>query len=240
MLIRALILLLFFPFSALAELHVVFDIDWTLVYPLEQAPKPPDSLAVKIGGKWYRYSDRAGELIEHLHKRGDVKVSFFSGGEKTRNLELLKKLKLPSGKSADEIAHKILNADDMTRVSNDDTLKFSERFKKDLRKISPDLDRVVLLDDVKNFVLPGQEKNLLWTGGTYNFAATYAEAEARAKLNPQWEAPSFAAWKRERAKVERLVSRVEHALYEIDRKKFGKKNPALLNACERGFVKLLN
>ena len=206
----SLLLGLFF-FSALAkaeDFHVVFDIDWTLVYPLENAPLTPDPNMVEVEGKWYRFSDHAGESIEKLAQEPGVKVSFFSGGEKSRNLKLLEKLKLPSGQNALSLAHKVLHAEDMTVVSEDKTKKFSERFKKDLTKISTDLDRIILIDDVKHFTVPGQEKNLVWLGDTYNYAASYQEARLRARTRPQYEAPSHAAWKSERAKISRVSESV--------------------------------
>lgn len=230
MLLRFFLLLCALPLPALAapDFHVVFDLDWTLVYPLEAAPNPPDPLAVQAAGKWYRYSDGAAESIQRLLERG-VKVSFFSGGDTTRNLELLRQLRLPNGTTAAQAAHKILNAEDLTRVSEDNTLKFPQRFKKDLRKITPDLDRVVLIDDIKEFSLPGQERNMRWTGPTYNFSANYDESAAR--INREWEAPSLEAWKQERSKITRAVAEIEAKLERL-------KYPSAKQGCGAQFLSL--
>lgn len=192
-------------------IHVVFDIDWTLVYPLEQAPARPDPRAVLINGKWYRYTDGAAEALEELSRMPGVKISFFSGGDTERNRALLKNLKLPSGKRAEDIAEKILGADDMTAIDPDVTKKFSERMRKDLRKISPDLDQVILVDDMKAFALEGQEKNMYWLGQTYNFAPNYEAAARRAADGSAWEAPSKESWLLEREKLRRFLALFKRA-----------------------------
>lgn len=181
--------------------HIVFDLDWTLVYPLEKAPLNPGPMDVVVEGKWYRIADGAGELLESLSLQPNLQLHFFSGGKKSRNLELLKKIQTPSGKSALELATKTLHFDDLTDV-NPKAEKFSDRWKKDLRKIDSDLDRVLLVDDIENFSLPGQEKQVLWTGKTYNF---YDHFSSVPKLNrEEWDPPNQQEWLREREKLKTI------------------------------------
>ena len=117
MILRILFLLLFSTLALAKEpIHIVFDIDWTLVYPLEEKPNYTDSQVIQIENKWYRFTDFSGETLEKLSQLPDVKISFFSGGLAERNRELLSKLILPSGKSAEQIAFKILNFNDLTEI----------------------------------------------------------------------------------------------------------------------------
>ena len=199
------------PAHAAEPIHLVFDIDWTLVYPLPERPAKPDAHTVEALGKWYRFADDSAAIIAEAAANPNLRVSFFSGGEKERNLELLQKLKLPDGRSALDVATKVLSSDDLTPASSDPNAGFADRWKKDLTKIEPDLDRVVLVDDMADFSVPGQERNMYWLGETYNFAGTFEEAKARALVKAKYEAPTEAAWKWERAKLKRAFAFVRRA-----------------------------
>ncbi len=181
--------------------HIVFDLDWTLVYPLEKAPSHPGPLDVMVEGKWYRVADGAGELLESLSLQPNLQLHFFSGGKKSRNLALLKKILTPSGKSAFELATKILHYDDLTDF-DPKAEKFSDRWKKDLRKIDSDLDRVLLVDDIENFSIPGQEKQVLWTGKTYNFYDHFSSVPKIGR--EEWDPPNQQEWLRERGKLKTI------------------------------------
>jgi len=181
--------------------HVVFDLDWTLVYPLKNTPSNPGPLEVLVEGKWYRIADGAGELLESLSQQPNLQLHFFSGGKKSRNLALLKKIQAPSGKSAFELASKILSQDDLTDF-DPKAEKFSDRWKKDLRKIDSDLDRVILVDDIENFSLPGQEKQVLWTGKTYNFYDQFSSVPKFGR--EEWDPPNQQEWLREREKLKTI------------------------------------
>lgn len=57
----------------------------------------------KVEGVDYRIADGVEDLVENKK----VSVSFFSGGKKSRNVELLKKIILPkSGKTLFDVAYK--------------------------------------------------------------------------------------------------------------------------------------
>lgn len=186
------------PDSTLKSFHLVFDLDWTLVYPLENSPKQPGPLDVLVEGKWYRIADSTGDVLESLSQLPNVKIHFFSGGKKSRNLELLKKIRLPSGKTALDIAQQTLHYDDLTEV-DPKAKKFSDRWKKDLSKVHSDLERVLLIDDIENFSMPGQEKQLLWTGKTYNFYDQFSSVPK--KSTDKWDPPTREEWLRERNKL---------------------------------------
>jgi hypothetical protein len=187
----------FLPASYGQIIDVVFDLDWTLVYPLSERPQMMEEI-LEVEGKYYRLTDWSKEVLLQLHRKPDVRVSFFSGGESSRNLELLKKIRLNDELSALDIAYKVLSKNDLTTVNEDPSLAFTQRFKKDLTLINADLSRVVLVDDSREFVLPDQKKNQLWLGETYNFYATQDELP---KLPRQYDPPDPARWGRERKKM---------------------------------------
>lgn len=217
--LRALILSLILLLGPLAPgavraaepIHLVFDIDWTLVYPLPEKPAQPDAHTIEVLGKWYRFTDDSAAVIAEAAANPALRVSFFSGGERERNLQLLQKLKLPDGRSALDVATKVLSTEDLTPGSKEPGAKFAQRWKKDLTKVEPDLNRVVLIDDIADFALPGQERNMYWLGETYNFAGSFSEAQARALLKAEYEAPTETAWKWERAKLKRAFAFIRRA-----------------------------
>jgi hypothetical protein len=134
---------------------IVFDLDdtlirWVRAFPDEHLPSnaiAPDGGALKHS---YRVLDGATELLQSLANRPNVRISFFSLGPLPRNEAVLKKIILPNGKSAWDIAHKVLSDQDAT--SNGE---------KDLTKINPDLSRVLIVDDKFNSTIVGQRKNVI-------------------------------------------------------------------------------
>lgn len=149
--------------------HVVLDIDWTIVASEKEE---------------YRLNDGVREYIEYLIEK-DVKISFFSGGDRERNIKLLKEIKLKNGKSFFDVAYKIKSKEDLTTIPNAiENARFSERFKKDLTLIDLKLENVVLIEDNPQFYLDEtQKKNLFWLGKTFNHYETYNEVKtARKKL----------------------------------------------------------
>lgn len=151
-------------------LHLVLDIDWTLVIPLteEQAKHfSGDKRLLIVGEETYLLKEGARELLEVAFNHPQIKVSFFSGGGKHRNRTLLKSLLFRDGSNALEKSYKVLSKEDLTVVSTDQRLRFSERFKKDMRKVHPDLDRVLLIEDLAHFALGEGQENTLWLGKTF-------------------------------------------------------------------------
>ncbi len=162
-----------------SDLHVVFDIDWTIVSNYESEVSKLTSAAEErilyVEGKPYIVRDHTTELIESLLAK-NINISFFSGGTKSRNDELLSKIILSDGRSLKDIAYKVKSFEDLTKVPGVlDTAKFQERFKKDLLKITDDLSKVIIIDDAFNFfVNEEQKRNRLFLGPTYKYFEEYA------------------------------------------------------------------
>jgi len=163
---------------------VVLDIDWTIVASQNEE---------------YRLNDGVREYVEYLLEK-DVKISFFSGGDKERNIKLLKEIKLKNGRSFFDIAYKIKSKDDLTTMPNVlENARFSERYKKDLTLIDLKLENIVLIEDNPQFYLDEtQKKNLFWLGKTFNHYETYAEVKAARKSltgkDLQYVPKSFEEW----------------------------------------------
>jgi hypothetical protein len=179
------------PSSALKTRHVVFDIDWTI--SSEVKPESNGPRIVEIEGKKYYIQDGVEEFIEELLRHDNVLISFFSGGDLNRNHQLLNSVKLHDGRSLENIAYKILNSKDLTPVSNvAATEKFFKRFKKDLRKVSTNLNELVMIDDTEHFVLnEKQEEHVVYLGKTFEYFETFEEAKLTAgeyvpKTESEW------------------------------------------------------
>jgi hypothetical protein len=86
---------------------------------------------------------------------------------------------LTDGRSLEEIAYKILNNEDLTKIEGSlDTDKFSLRYKKDLSKISGDLRNLIMIDDTDHFVLnPKQEEHVLFLGKTFKHFEKFSDAK---------------------------------------------------------------
>lgn len=207
-----------------APLHIVFDLDWTLISHIPSSEGPISFPYFRVGDEVYRFVDGAAEILEDLFERPNVKVSFFSGGPKYRNEAVLKAL--PIGDlTAYDLAYKIMNRDDLTVLSgvdpDDDTLPFTQRFRKDLRHFDHDLSRVLLIEDNDRFALnPQQRRSILWLGQTYEHHEYYSALsqsrpeEGTRKFRP----PSSEAWYLERQKLVRTWFVIDHALAEVESK----------------------
>ncbi|MGZ3789383.1 MAG: hypothetical protein ACXVLQ_12720 [Bacteriovorax sp.] len=193
--------------------HIVFDIDWTITSEVDVNFEGPRTIDVE--GKKYFVHDGIEDLIEELLKRKDVKISFFSGGGLSRNHELLSKIKLRDGRSLEEIAYKILNRDDLTiNPGALETDRFFVRFKKDLTKVSPDLENLVMIDDTEHFVLdPLQEEHVLTLGKTFKHFDHFEDAkEATGPYVPR----SIGEWGLARKKLYVVGGALDTALKECD------------------------
>lgn len=109
--------LLFAFNSAAKSVHAVFDIDETIAihveymdqWPVNERPQGHvKTVYVQDDSTDYFIFPGVVEGIEELLQEG-VKVSFFSAGNESRNLELLKAIKLEDGKSLLDISHKVLS-----------------------------------------------------------------------------------------------------------------------------------
>lgn len=209
--------LLYSPSRAIAESkttqtrHMVFDLDWTLFSEFDSNLIKPDPRRVfVVEGKSYYLTPYAEELIRFLIE-AKIKVSFFSGGGESRNLGLLEKAKLKDGRSFQSIAYQILSRPDLTVMSTDETLSFSERFKKDLTKITDNLDAIVLVEDNKNFALNAlQSRNIFWLGPTYQVLTKMEDVEL---VEPNYLPPTKEAWDLANHKLLIIKEAIREAMY---------------------------
>jgi len=175
---------------------VVFDVDWSLFYPLKAAV---NSQSVQVGGEFYQPADQVIETLIQLHQDGH-RVSIFSGGKMERNGALVRYLltQIRARGVRDFSFYKVLNFDDLSlRPGASENARFRERYMKDLTKINPDLSRVLLVEDMKEFSAPGQEKNLYWLGKTYSYSVDFAGASP----TDPYAAPTLQEWRQERNKI---------------------------------------
>jgi len=200
--------------STHSDLHVVFDIDWTIVSNYEsevgKLSKAGEGALLYVEGKPYIVRDHTVTLIENLLAK-NINISFFSGGTKSRNEELLSKILLSDGRSLKDIAYKVKSFEDLTKVPNVlETARFQERFKKDLTKIADDLSKVIIIDDAFNFyVNEEQKKNRLFLGPTYKY---FEEYESIGKLSGEYIPKSYDEWLFDRDKFKIIQNLIEEAL----------------------------
>lgn len=162
----------------------VFDLDWTIAYKTtaEKAARDPRGIFY-FENEYYRVPPQTIEALRQLHSTPGIRVSYISGGTAERNQALLQSIySAINSNSPSEVfsPHMVLSKNDL--VANEQALPtdpFSVRFKKNLLAINPDLRRIILVDDIKNFLLPGQEANMLWTGTTFEDFLNYQEAKQK-------------------------------------------------------------
>lgn len=155
------------------EVHLVLDIDWTIVRPLELENIPEFEHTQRVlslsKDDHYLLMEGTREILDFASENPWLKITFFSGGHRARNLKLLDMVKDSKGITAKQIAHKVLSNEELTVVSQDESLRFSHRFKKDLTKAHPNLEEVIFVDDLKHFALDnGGLERTAWVGKTYH------------------------------------------------------------------------
>lgn len=160
--------------------HVVFDIDWTIVSEIKTAEgrKLPSTRMIEVEGHQYFINEGLEEFIQNILDKKDVEISFFSGGSEARNLELLSKIRLKDNRSLKDIAFKILNFEDLVKVEDSDNVPFSQKYKKDLSKISSNLDQLIMFDDTYDFVLETtqpQNNYVFYIGTTLEYFESFNE-----------------------------------------------------------------
>jgi hypothetical protein len=192
-------------FSACAELtrypantdeirHVVFDIDWTIVSEIKEGHKVPSKRVIEVAGHKYFVAEGLEEFIQSLLDKKDVKISFFSGGELVRNQELLSKIKLKDQRSLKDIAYKILSFEDLVAVDAAEGAPFALRYKKDLTKVSSDLDQLIMFDDTYNFALETkvpQNNNVFFIGSTLEYFESFKDTQG---LTGKYIPASYEQW----------------------------------------------
>lgn len=195
-----------------SDYHLILDIDWTAFYSLEQPASPKHDPQVRIvEGKIYRYTDALPEVIEVLlQKHPDLNISFFSGGERSRNEALLSQVHLSDGRSLKEIAYRVFSKEHLRATSEDPAAPFTSRFKKDLSLTLPEAppEKTLLIDDQIEFaVKPHKAVHSL---GSYDFSERFIYS-----ANPtKYQAPNRTEWYLERKKALIWLALVDQALQE--------------------------
>lgn len=173
------------PADKATKRHIVFDIDWTIVSEIKN-PSSSDlknKRVIEVEGKHYFVSDGLENFIEDILSHKTMRISFYSGGKESRNHTLLSKIKLKNGKSLLEISYKVLSNEDLTAVPGAPKgARFAERFRKDLTKVSKDLEELIMLDDTANFVVDSsdnQNQHVFFIGKSFEYFEKYSDAEGK-------------------------------------------------------------
>lgn len=173
MTLKSLVFLMAFIWTAFAHaqgLHVVFDLDGTLIESLDPqvSHSETDEQILKFKDHTYRIVDFAPEVIVKLRDAG-YKISFFSGGPADRNHAVIERLqRMILERTGQEFTpYKVLSSTDLTPIlGRPENALTRDRFRKDLQKVAFPED-VVLIDDIKQLVMQGQERSLIEIDGGF-------------------------------------------------------------------------
>ncbi|ASD62734.1 hypothetical protein [Bdellovibrio bacteriovorus] len=210
-----LILILSFQPQARAQspspgFDIVFDIDWTTFYSIKNPDDHKGDRQIRVvEDKAYRHTDFLPEMIEALMQRHpDARISFFSGGTKSRNETLLSQVHLSDGRSLLQIAHRVFSKDHLQVVSQDETLSFPSRFKKNLSLVMPEAvpARTILIDDQTDFAV--KPHKAVGSLGIFDYFKNYDSSMAGKPYAPA----SFEAWSMERNKALLWLAMLDTAL----------------------------
>lgn len=189
--------------------HIVFDLDWTLIYPTtpDKAELDPKDI-IRFENHIYRITPHAVEILTRLQQEG-YKISLFSGGSHERNEYVAQQLRAQAKKLGINLDFfKILSFNDLTlkTAPNGAPLRFSDKYAKDLSKINPDTSQVLLVDDISKFSIGEQRNSLLHLFPTYNDSPLPPSQMARRQLKTSaaeagYEAPNDIEWHKERNKL---------------------------------------
>lgn len=212
-----LLLVLGFQGRALAHsepIDIVFDIDWTTFYSIDpNDPSQTDKNIISVGGKYYRATDHLAEVIESLLKHPEVRISFFSGGERSRNEALLSKVALSNGKTLKDVTFRVFSKEDLTSVATDANLKFSDRYRKSLNGILPGANpgRAILIDDQIKFALAPWKA--VFSLGKFNFQNEFQSVKSGQAFFPA----DTSEWIAEKDKALMWKALLEEALVQSQR-----------------------
>lgn len=252
-----------FPAGEEDFVHIVLDIDWTIVAQIHgDASGIADSNLVRVGDETYRVKDWAREFVTALNNNPKVKISFFSGGGEPRNLDLLGKIKLMdgSGRSFLDISNKVLSYHHLTEVPEHLRTgeRFSDRWKKDLSKLGFVEGKTMMVDDNYRFAVDEvQQRHYLWLGPTFNHYERFQDIPtgALSAEEARFVPTSMDQWLLGRNKLAVIWDVLDDSidehlssgtpLDEIVQKKAkeldfssGEANPKLFNSIDRGSMKL--
>lgn len=220
-----LLLFMMLPLATWAQVrptvHVVLDIDGTLVYTTSPEALEVDSRnSLQFEEELYRLSENAVDFLIALHTLPGVEVSFFSGGSKDRNDFLLARIyRLIDQKTKTRGLYRpfrIFNVTDLEVLKKEPSkaeLRFSDLHRKRLGTLGFPLDSTILVDDISKFAAKGEEKNLLWIGSAYDDFPNYEWLEKTKVAGKFKYVPaSKEDWIAERFKLSRVIGIVAKAL----------------------------
>lgn len=199
--------------SSIEVKDVVFDLDWTLIKQLKRGEDLNGPNILRYKNESYRLNDGVIELLTYLSSRDDVRVSFFSGGDKQRNLKVLEQI-VVGNKSAKDLAYKILSKNDLEVISTDESLKFTDKYKKNLLMVNKNLKNVLIIDDDIRFSSnEAQKKNFLWLESVkYHFESSREIFSGKGEFDPR----SKHEWFFDRNKIYMVHLILESSLDEDD------------------------
>lgn len=90
----------------------VVDLDGVLIFD-RISNNAPENKIIIVSGHRYRLAEWSGEFLQFLSEIPGARVTFYSSGPKGSNVEVLKHIVLPNGKTAYEIA---LDGIDLPRI----------------------------------------------------------------------------------------------------------------------------
>lgn len=199
--------------ASAGPIDVVFDLDHTLITETPSENVVRDGRRVfQFGDHFYRLTDHTVEVLRAVHGNPAYRISFYSGGERERNMAVLSwiyELVNADGRGSRR-PFQVLSREDLHRRPGvGDDARFTQRYGKDLTRIHPsvDLRRAVLIDDAGAFAEPGQERNMLWLEKTYNDRPVYPHGMPEGP----YEASSRAQWLREKHKLAWAYDLLEEA-----------------------------
>jgi hypothetical protein len=144
-----------------APIDIIFDLDDTLIRWIRPHELPSGKVIPEVGtinDYRYRILDGAPEILQHIYelsKTRNIRISFYSMGQRARNLEVLKQLKLPNGMCAYDIAYKILSEEDAVDAHDTDGKE------KQVSVVNSDLSQVIIVDDTAKSTVPEERLNVL-------------------------------------------------------------------------------
>ena len=191
------------PATTIIDKHIVFDIDWSIVSEIKK-PTPyiiKNPRVIKVYETYYFINEGLEEFIEDILSHPEIKVSFYSGGNSIRNNELLSKIKLKNGRSLSQIAYKVLSREDLVSVEAVSGAPFAERFKKDLTKISKNLEQLIMFDDNAKFTIENgedQSRHVFFIGKAFEYFDKFKDAK---NLSGEYIPKNYDEWLLDRKKL---------------------------------------
>ncbi len=155
--------------------HIVFNLEGVLTQGVPEANLAflDKSKIITVNGAHYRIADGAIEALRRLAAMPDVKISFFTDLPKDRTEALLQALQLTAdgSKTAKSIAFRILTKEDQTTENPP---------KKDLSKVSTDLNNLLFFDRDATRVVDAHQGNVVSTGPVFFHYDSFEQAQKKA------------------------------------------------------------